>query len=1203
MDNETHLAEILCGPILRHVSQHKIVVWLVTSSDQLIELSCYQGNSKLASKSFKANHSGYVCLGKHAHLHLLTLASDYGLPQDTWLNYDVGIVGNDETYWLAKTCPHLFYSETPSGVTSRPDFIIKSRADNIVHGSSRKPHDRGVDGLLLLDDVLAEARLPNANVTDQPALLMMHGSQVYLDDVAGPMLHAIKQVVNLLDLTDETIPDIADASNLQSLYDNHQTFYGRLELLPKIDTAIAGKSIVKGSKKDIFSTINARNHLITLSEVIAMYLLVWSPVLWRYVELEVDPEKLPKPFNDIYLNELKYVREFVDGLTQVQRVLANVPVYMIFDSHDITEKWNFSRQWEENAYSNRLAKRIIGNGLIGYLLCQGWGNAPDNFSEELIETINHVCQTSDAQSHDELIEQLLNLERWHYTIPTTPKVMVLDTRTRRWRIKNSASEPSGLMNWESVMEMQNEMLDQTSIVLVSPAPIFGVKLIEAIQRIFNWMSKGEIVDSDNWMIHPEATKLILDVFRHKRAPQNFVILSGEVNYSYAYDIDLSNSSFQPKKWGQENDTAKIWQITSAGIKSSFPAQLLRTLDSWNKWVFAKYSPLNLLSRRGVDVYARKPVDNKGRYSHRHLITGNSIGRVKLNIAGEPILIESIRADNERLAFWHGDESVSSDPLIMRLNENPEALQYFSPKQLMEVQAPLTKLKRKKAVLSSNLISERMMQNALSFHQWPMQKKVDYLIKRLGLTSSGKLDEKAEQTAEADYLLTKVKTPANFPLNIKEIVICIPDSVSYEDLIQALRINPSLMSSIILIIGNDSAYRQNLHQLTRKLDNKWVAPQESEITHLLLSTTPETALAEVLSKQLSLQLLSPYRFGGGVTNESVFFGRTELISQIVNREPATYFMTGGRQVGKSSILNALLRKYADNPQVVCVYQNLSNEVVIERLAAKLKMEVTSEPEVFASQLERRIAEDGKRYIIFIDESDYFIKHEQARNYPILNVFRRLSEEGSCTFIFTGFWHLHKSMVLDYHSPIRNIGEPIYVGKLEASACVELATMPMHNMNLRWEDDALVDLLVKKCGQRANLIAIACDYIARHINVERRVITKKDLDRALVCQNMNAALSGWVTGESETEMAYERLVVYATIELEYFTLADLFSLAKKHEVSIDTQQLQHTLARMELLLILDREEGKWFYRVPLFVDFIKTDLPAVMLENEIEKLKRM
>lgn len=633
------LPAVLAGPILRDVSQHRLVVWLVCSRAVDIRLCCYQGEKVLLDKAFDAGHSGQVQLGERAFLYLLVAETDTPLPEDVWLDYDIGVDAQHGCLWLKESVPHLFY-----GGASRPDFILKSRIDHVLHGSCRKPHHKEGDGLRVVDQVLAEARTEN-KPHDQPALLMMSGDQIYADDVAGPMLNAIQQVCGLLGLFDESLEGVHGVTDGQSLFEDEHNFYDRTHLLPDDKaSATLRESFFMGAQKPVFTSVNADNHLITLAEVLAMYLLVWSPVLWRYVRLE--QVNLPFKHHQRYEGELPAVRSFAEGLGQVQRALAHVPVYMIFDDHDVTDDWNLTRGWEESAYGQPFSRRIIGNALIAYLLCQGWGNAPQYFSQELMEQVQQALRSEGAQEQDRLIDRLIRFSGWQYTLDTQPKLVVLDTRTRRWRSESNAAQPSGLMDWESLMELQQTLLRQEAVLLVSPAPIFGVKLIEVVQRVFTWFGRALTVDAENWMAHPGAANVILNIFRHQQTPHNFVILSGDVHYSFAYDVRL---------WGHA-DTPHIWQITSSGVKATFPSRLLRVFDRLNRWLFASYSPLNWFTRRRhMWIRPRRPAQHEGRYRHQRLLNGNGIGRVRLDEHGEPVVIEELRVDGQRVEFGEGYE--------------------------------------------------------------------------------------------------------------------------------------------------------------------------------------------------------------------------------------------------------------------------------------------------------------------------------------------------------------------------------------------------------------------------------------------------------------------------------------------------------------------------------------------------------------------
>ena len=90
---------------------------------------------------------------------------------------------------------------------------------------------------------------------------------------------------------------------------------------------------------------------------------------------------------------------------------------------------------------------------------------------------------------DELIDQLLDFEYWNYRLDTTPPIEVLDTRTRRWRSESSMKKPSGLMDWEALCDFQHNIIGKEAVIVVSAAPIYGVKFIEAIQKTFTFFGK------------------------------------------------------------------------------------------------------------------------------------------------------------------------------------------------------------------------------------------------------------------------------------------------------------------------------------------------------------------------------------------------------------------------------------------------------------------------------------------------------------------------------------------------------------------------------------------------------------------------------------------------------------------------------------------------------------------------------------------
>lgn len=144
---------------------------------------------------------------------------------------------------------------------------------------------------------------------------------------------------------------------------------------------------------------------------------------------------------------------------------------MIFDDHDITDDWNLTARWEEAAYGHAFSKRIIGNALLGYTLFQALGNQPKRFTD-FFEELSGLY-LADSERQDALIDKLLKCENWHYTLDTQPRMVVLDTRTRRWRSESNLAKPSGLMDWEALMDLQQALLGQDKVIIVSAARFSG----------------------------------------------------------------------------------------------------------------------------------------------------------------------------------------------------------------------------------------------------------------------------------------------------------------------------------------------------------------------------------------------------------------------------------------------------------------------------------------------------------------------------------------------------------------------------------------------------------------------------------------------------------------------------------------------------------------------------------------------------------
>ncbi len=119
---------------------------------------------------------------------------------------------------------------------------------------------------------------------------------------------------------------------------------------------------------------------------------------------------------------------------------------------------------------------------------------------------------------------------------------------------------------------------------------------------------------------------------------------------------------------------------------------------------------------------------------------------------------------------------------------------------------------------------------------------------------------------------------------------------------------------------------------------------------------------------------------------------------------------------------------------------------------------------------------------------------------------------------------------------------------------------------------------------------------------RTISAEAVDAALSSSAIDRALEGWtrIGREEEEDSLLDRLVVYATIERDHFTLADLLEMLHGHGVQPEPQRLDRSLKHLELAYVIESAGASYTYAVPLFVRKIRQQGPEELLAAELKAL---
>ena len=575
------LPAVVCGPIIRRLTRTRLAVWVALSLGSQVTL--HVGRSGGTAQTGPAVTP--VQIGSNLWMATLTMdgidAGDFqaGQVYEYWL--DSAGWGTAAPNWadFAYGSAHPTFVGLPSGIDQ---FTI-------YHISCRKPHGGGRDGLELAHIALRDSIGP------RPNLLMLSGDQIYADEVPNPLVSRVRRVAaDLVGISENNVFTwLADPAADEWKFEGRQA---RDDSDLKLTSSAGG------------------NHLWTLGEYLATYLLQWSPALWPAslpVWTDVTPATdVAKDEDDNFLldkatwdEELASVQTFRDALPGVRQALANTPTLMIFDDHEVTDDWNLTYHWVQDVYGNAAGSRLVTNGLLAYLLCQHWGNKPEQFTtagtpeQQILAAATWDGSAQHPAARDTSVPGLLGVPagapalpfpnkvraltgtptpiRYDYILGATDgypfRLVVLDERSARG-FTGEYDGPERLARDEidNVFPAPTGAAPYPLTVLVAPAPVLGLFLFEHYLAPFIRLIPGgqEFADFELW---PTAIPAFIPLLRRIADWQRVVILSGDVHYGGSKEFHLEEpagtqkgTAFQATASASKNADAKTYVLQITG---------------------------------------------------------------------------------------------------------------------------------------------------------------------------------------------------------------------------------------------------------------------------------------------------------------------------------------------------------------------------------------------------------------------------------------------------------------------------------------------------------------------------------------------------------------------------------------------------------------------------------------------------------------
>lgn len=292
--------------------------------------------------------------------------------------------------------------------------------------------------------------------------------------------------------------------------------------------------------------------------------------------------------------------------------------------------------------------------------------------------------------------------------------------------------------------------------------------------------------------------------------------------------------------------------------------------------------------------------------------------------------------------------------------------------------------------------------------------------------------------------------------------------------------------------------------------------------------------------------------GNVPRE-MFFGRKHELQRVIDAF-GTSLLYGGRQLGKSALLQAAARQFEVVPERVAVYLSLpvgfgSTDQVDDlwsMIAGKLDQRdivpLKRRPRDSAQFVEAAVtawldANPSRRLLLLLDECDMFFDADAKAGFRHTTRLRDLMNATSRRFkpVFAGlhqvqrFAHLPNQPLAGAH-----FGDPIAIGPLSPDPAYRLMFTPMETLGITFESDELVHRVLAYCNYQPKLLQLVGEALVREALSRRSTegpdyhIRDEDLERVIGSDAVRQKVRETVQLTLELDSRYKLIALIVALD---------------------------------------------------------------------------
>ena len=457
---------------------------------------------------------------------------------------------------------------------------------------------------------------------------------------------------------------------------------------------------------------------------------------------------------------------------------------------------------------------------------------------------------------------------------------------------------------------------------------------------------------------------------------------------------------------------------------------------------------------------------------------------------------------------------------------------------------------------------------------------------------------------------RLKVPPRFP-----IIFVRRRTGSRED-VDALRDLMSILnvsSYFALIIDlNDFADRldqsKNLKNLVREMIHDFIVLNGQDLRQIIIARDAGKRLVEIMLQQVDLTVVSPYVTSGPVP-ENMFFGRDHELKTITRKIDETSFaMIGGRKIGKTSILAKVYRLLSENRQdEQALYLDCQSVTQYDSFLEAVNTIWNAQPPISKPQdLRHYIARQhqenqGQLPVILLDEVDALLQYDVQNHHALFRVFRALSQENHCRFVFCGERVLSDQLQAA-DSPLFNFCDVIQLGYLKELAARRVILEPMQTMGISIQNQyQMVQEIIKLSSCHPNLVQHLCQQLILQANTRHsRLVTPVDL---ATVRHSSAFHEYFLQVTWGNTGPLERVITLLVADQETLSLGDLEGLLAERGFAVPQETLARAISGLRLYSILIKEGQRYRFASQIFAEIIREsqeiDILLTSLRNQLRE----